>query len=154
MDVFTCAFFGHRDFCGYFECEKRLTETIKELILEKEYVVFLVGREGEFDKFVASIVRKVKKEYFGDNSSLVWVMPYLKADYKNNEEEYDCYYDEIEICDKSQSVHFKSAIKVRNYEMINRADLIICYVEHQTGNTFKTVEYAKKQGKNVVNLYE
>jgi len=36
--------------------------------------------------------------------------------------------------------------------MVDRADLIICYIEHEKGGAWQTVDYAIKQGKLVINL--
>ena len=48
----------------------------------------------------------------------------------------------------------KSAIQIRNHEMVDRADLIICYIEHEKGGAWRTVKYAREQGKTVINLAE
>ena len=37
--------------------------------------------------------------------------------------------------------------------MVDRADLIICYIEHEKGGAWQTVEYALKQQKQVINIY-
>lgn len=42
--------------------------------------------------------------------------------------------------------------QIRNREMVDRADLIICYIEHKEGGTYKTVQYALMIGKTVINL--
>ena len=36
--------------------------------------------------------------------------------------------------------------------MVDRADLIICYIEHEKGGAWQTIDYARKQGKVVINL--
>ena len=36
--------------------------------------------------------------------------------------------------------------------MVDRDDLIICYIEHEKGGAWQTVQYAIKQGKTVINL--
>lgn len=38
--------------------------------------------------------------------------------------------------------------------MVDRADLIICYVERNEGGAFQTVQYAKRKEKQVVNLFD
>ena len=38
--------------------------------------------------------------------------------------------------------------------MVDRADLVICYIEHEKGGAWQTVEYATEQGKTVINLAE
>ena len=48
----------------------------------------------------------------------------------------------------------KFAILKRNEWMINAADLIIAFVTHSYGGTYKSFEYAKKKKKNLINLSE
>ena len=71
MEIFTVAFFGHRYIDNPFRIEERLEEHIYRLLAEKEYVDFLVGRDGEFDQFASSAVLRVRKRYRDDNSSLI-----------------------------------------------------------------------------------
>ena len=42
--------------------------------------------------------------------------------------------------------------QIRNREMVDRADLVICYIEHKEGGAYKTVQYALMMGKTVINL--
>lgn len=154
LDIFTVAFFGYREIDNPFKIEERLEEEIYRLLGEKEYVDFLVGRDGEFDQFASSAVLRVRKRYRDDNSSLILVLPYPKADYLNNVEYYEEYYSEIEISHAASVVHPKAAIQIRNREMVDRADLIICYIEHEKGGAWQSVQYALKQNKNVLNLAE
>ena len=88
--------------------------------MTKNYVEFFIGRDGELVQIVASTVKTVKRSVGDDNSVLVWVMAYPKAEYTNNEESFDEYYDEIEVCAASSQSHFKSAIQVRNRNMVDR----------------------------------
>ena len=148
----TVCFFGHREIYNLFELEEKLEEHIRILLESKEYVEFLVGRNGEFDQLVSSTVRRVKRNYRDDNSALVLVLPYLSAEYEKNEEAFQEYYDEVEICQSSSAAHFKAAMQVRNREMVDRSDLVVCYIEHNSGGAFQTVQYAKKKNKEIVNL--
>ena len=50
--------------------------------------------------------------------------------------------------------HLKSAIQIRNREMVDRADLVICYVESNHGGAWQTVKYAMEQKKKGLNLAE
>lgn len=125
MNLFAVSFFGHRQVDDPFLIEQQLEAIIRELLLTKEYVEFLVGRDGEFDQLVSSTVRRCKRTIRDDNSSLVLVLPYMTAEYRNNEESFHEYYDEIEICLESAEKHFKSAHQVRNRSMVDRSDLVI-----------------------------
>ena len=104
MNTFTVSFFGPRQIDRPFEAEERLEKIIRELIRNKEYVEFLVGRNGEFDQMAASTVRRVKKAVDDANSALVLVLPYMTAEYSNNKESFEDYYDNIEIFDSGYFV--------------------------------------------------
>ena len=152
MEIFTVSFFGHRKVSQFSQVEERLEAVIQRLLEEKEYVEFLVGRSGEFDQLASSAVRRTKRMLRDDNSALVLVLPYLTAEYRNNEESFYDYYDEVEICQSSAEVHFKAAMQIRNWEMVGRSDLIVCCIEHDSGGAYQTVQYARKQQKRIVNL--
>ena len=149
MNTFTVSFFGHRQIDRPFEAEERLERIIRELIRSKEYVEFLVGRNGEFDQMAASTVRRVKKAVDDANSALVLVLPYMTAEYSNNKASFEDYYDEIEVFD---SGHFRSAFGQRNRSMVDRSDLVICCIERNEGGAYETVKYARKNNKRVLNV--
>ncbi len=154
LDIFTVTFFGHRYIDNPLKVEELLEEQIRKLINEKEYVDFVVGRNGEFDQCVSSTVLRVRKNVRDGNSALVLVLPYATAEYLNNQDSFHDYYTDVEISCAASVTHPKSAIQIRNREMVDRADLIICYIEHEKGGAWQTVEYAIKQGKSVINLAE
>lgn len=152
LDIYTVAFFGHRYIDNPLKIEELLEEQIRKLINEKEYVEFLVGRNGEFDQCVSSTVLRVRKNYRDDNSSLVLMLPYPTAEYINNQNYFEDYYNDIEISYAASKAHPKSAIQIRNREMVERADLIICYVEEKQGGAWRTIQYAIQNGKTVINI--
>ena len=154
LDIFTVAFFGHREIDNPFKIEDRLEEEIYRLLGEKEYVDFLVGRDGEFDQFASSAVLRVRKQYRDDNSSLILVLPYARAEYLNNEDSFHDYYSDVEISYAASKAHPKAAIQIRNREMVDRADLVLCAIERQSGGAWQTVQYAMKQEKPVINLFD
>jgi len=154
LNIYTVAFFGHRYIDNPFLIEERLEEQIYKLLSEHEYVDFLVGRNGDFDQYVSSTVLRVRKRYRDDNSSLILMLPYPTAEYLNNEESFHNYYTEVEISYAASKAHPKSAIQIRNREMVDRADLIICAIEKETGGAWQTVQYAMKQEKSVINLFD
>ena len=152
LDIFTVTFFGHRYIDNPLKVEELLEEQIRKLINEKEYVDFVVGRNGEFDQCVSSTVLRVRKNVRDDNSALVLVLPYATAEYLNNEEYFHDYYTDVEISYKASKSHPKSAIQLRNREMVDRADLVIFYIEEKHGGAWQTMQYAIKQKKMVINL--
>ena len=154
MRIYSVAFLGHRYVDNIIKVENLLEEQIRKLIDENEYVVFLVGRNGDFDQCVSSSVLRVRKNHRDDNSALVLVLPYPTAEYLNNENYFHDYYTDVEISYAASVAHPKSAIQIRNREMVDRADLIIYYIEHEKGGAWQTAKYAREQGKTVINLAE
>ena len=146
MNTFTVSFFGHRMIDNALKIESRLEQLIQALLREHEYVEFLVGRDGEFDTIVSSTIHRCMRTIRDDNSAHVWVLPYPTADLRDNEDAYQDYYDEIEVCDTSAGGHFKGAYQTRNREMVDRADLIVFCIQHENGGAWQTMKYAKKQG--------
>ena len=151
LDIYTVSFFGHRELPNMFALEDKLMSILREIINTHEYVEFLVGRDGDFDQLCSSCVRRAIADYATGNASLILVLPYERADYRNNKESFEQYYDEVQICYESSQAHPKGAIFERNKQMVDRADLVICAVERD-GGAAKAVKYAEQQEKEVINL--
>lgn len=151
---YTVSFFGHRIIEDFSWAEIKAEALIRNLILQKEYVEFLVGRNGDFDQIVSSTVKRLQRRIRDDNSALVWVLPYTTAELRNHEESYRTYYDEIEICDAAENSHPKRAYQIRNRQMVDRSDLVVFYVEHNFGGAYQTMRYAQEKGKRIINLAE
>ena len=146
MDTCTVSFFGHRQLDSPLQIEKRLEQLVIELLAAQSYVEFLVGRDGEFDLLAASVIHRCQRTFRADNSALVWVMPYLTAEYRDNEEAFREYYNGIEICEKAAGKHFKAAFQIRNRSMIDRSDLAVFCIQHTNGGAWQMLRYAKRRG--------
>ncbi len=151
----TVSFFGHRIIEDYQNAENKLYELLRVMMGrgEKE-IEFLVGRNGDFDLMTASVVRRLKKEMNVDNVFLTLVLPYETSELKNNTEAFENFYDSIEISEASADANFKFAIVARNREMVDRSDIVVAYVKNKSGGAYQALEYAEKNEKRVVNLYQ
>lgn len=154
MDIFTVSFFGHRQITCPETIETALEHLICELLKHRPYVDFLVGRSGDFDLLTASVIRRCKKIFRDDNSSLILVLPYMTAEYANNESSFLSYYDEVEICPASDRRHFKAAYQIRNRTMVDRSDLVVFCVEHPSGGAYQTMLYTGQHGIPYINIAE
>ena len=152
MNTYTVSFFGHRYIENVLDIESRLEKLIQGLLRNKDYVEFLAGRDGEFDQLVSSAIRRCKREFRSDNCTHVWVLPYLTAEYRDNEESFRDYYDEIEVCEAAAGSHYKNAYQTRNRAMVDRSDLVVFCIQHETGGAWQTMKYAKKQGVPYINI--
>ena len=149
MSIFTVSLFGHREIDDLWRLNDQLTPIIKELIQTKSYIVFLIGRNGEFDEYAASVIKLVQRELGKENSDMSLVLPYKVSDI----EYYEKYYDSIVIPESLFGAHPKSAITLKNRQMIEQSDLVIVYVKHNKGGAYTAMKYAEKLNKKVINLY-
>ncbi len=150
LKTFTVSFFGNR-FINE-NIDDIIDKLLYQIITNNNYTEFLVGRDGDFDIMVASAVRRAKKRFINYNFQLVWVMPYLKSEYKKNANEFNRFYDIVELCELSEMAYPKAAIQIRNKNMIDRSDFCVFYVKENRGGAFKTMQYAIKKNKSIINL--
>ena len=148
MNVFYVSLFGHREINNLQHIDDQLVPIIKELIQTKSHVSFLLGRNGEFDEYAASLIKCVQREVGKENSDITLVLPYAVA----NIEYFEKYYDSIIIPESLYGVHIKSSITLKNRWMIEQSDLVIVYVEHNRGGAYTAMKYAEKLEKNIINI--
>ncbi len=135
-------------FCGHknvYQTE-RVSQQVKQIVssLVKEGAdTFLLGGYGSFDSIAAVAVRDLKKEYPGLRSVLV--LPYLNRDYNTS------LYDES-IYPPIEDVPKRFAISRRNEWMVEKADVIIAYVDHDWGGAATTLRYAERKKKRIINV--
>ena len=149
MNIFTVSLFGHRKMDDLRRLNEQLAPIIKKLIKTKPYVSFLIGRNGEFDEYAASVIKRAQKELGKENNDITLVLPYTVADIAY----YEKYYDSIIIPESLYGAHPKSAITLKNRRMIEQSDLVIFYVEHEKGGAYAAMKYAEKLNKEMINLY-
>lgn len=135
-------------FCGHknvYQTE-RVSQQVKQIVssLVKEGAgTFLLGGYGSFDSIAAVAVRDLKKEYSGLRSVLV--VPYLNRDYDTS------LYDES-VYPPIEDVPKRFAISRRNEWMVDKADVIIAYVDHDWGGAAATLRYAERKKKRIINV--
>ena len=154
LEIFTVSFFGHREVERFRDTEQALENLIHKLLSEHEYVEILIGRNGEFDQLVSSVVHRVRKRLDSSNSSLVLVLPYMTAEFRDNEDSFYDYYDEVEVSQSASGGHFKAAMQTRNKEMVDRSHLVVFYVDHASGGAYQPLKYAKKNEVPYINISE
>ena len=136
MEIYTVSLFGHRDIDDLRDVENRLMPIVSGLIKNKSYVAFLIGRNGEFDEYGASVIKRAQKENGKENNDRTLVLPYRVADV----EYYEKYYDNIIIPEDVHGAHHKAAITLKNRWMVEMSDLVIVYVKREYGGAFNAME--------------
>lgn len=111
------------------------------------YSVFYVGNQGRFDSLVLSVFRELLHEGMKPDFCVVLAYHPTKANVPDIPPEYTFYPEGIE------SVPKRFAISWRNRWMVNRSDVVICYICHEYGGAAKFVNVAQKKGKQIINLH-
>ncbi len=152
MDIYKIAFFGHREVYEFFKVEEKLYRLITDILDKKEYVEFYVGKSGDFDTIVASVIKKIRKDIGTSNNCLILVLPYMVKDMEYLEK----FYDEICVPECAYNFFYKNAYVKRNEWMVENADLVVGYVkeDRQKGGAGKALAYAKNLQKRVINIDE
>lgn len=148
LKIYTVCFLGHRKIDNPLAVGQKLYFLIRDLLNQKEYVEFILGKNGDFDLLAADVVRFAQNRVRKDNSELVLVQ------YQLSEDEAGRNYDRIEVCEKALKVHPKQAISERNKYMIDRSDMLVAYVTRPRGGAHQGVLYAQRKGKKVQNIAE
>ena len=154
MNIYTVSLFGHRSLLNPLVAEANLEREVYQILKNHGYVNFLIGRTGEFDLMAALTIRRVMKTYSRINGTLTLVLPYQNSTVENHKDSFLNLYDQIEICQYSADAHYKSAFQVRNQNMVDRSDLVLCCIEHQSGGAYRTVQYAQQKECQIINLAE
>ena len=149
VNIFTVSLFGHREIDNLWELERQLAPVIRELILTKSYVSFLIGRNGEFDEYAASIIKRMRKEVGAENNDITLVLPYTMASIEN----YAKYYDNVIIPEDIYGAHPKIIITLRNRWMIDQSNCVITCVEHNRGGAYTAMKYAEQLNKEIINIF-
>lgn len=136
-------------FCGHSRVSEpeKVREWLNQILdqfIHEEELSFYLGGYGEFDQMAASVVQEKKK--LNLNVQSVLVIPYLNRKY--NDEMYD-----YTLYPPLETIPPQYAILKRNEWMVSEADVVIAYVTHSWGGAAKTLEYARRRGKEIV-LYQ
>ena len=140
-----CTFLGHRD-CPE-TIKPKLRAVLVDLITNHGVDMFYVGRQGQFDTYVYSELKKLKQEYPQINYAVVLAyMPSKKTVYDD--------YSDTMLPEGIESIHPRYAISWRNNWMLKQSDYVVTYITHTWGGAAQYAEKAKRQKKAIINLVE
>ena len=141
-------------FCGHSNClfsdeeKEKLKQLLIKEIRKNPTCKFYLGGYGDFDSLCLRTLRELKKEF--KSIELIFITPYIDKNYSKLEfAKY--HYDDV-IFPPLENVPRKFAILKRNEWMVEEADLVIAYVMYSWGGAAKTLEYAKRKKKTIINL--
>lgn len=145
MEIYRVSFIGHREIDDFSFIEEQVENIVKNLIETSVYIEFYVGRNGEFDIMVASVIKRVQRDYGKANNSLILVVPYPIA----NMDEMEKYYDEVIYSSELYNVYYKSAITKRNEWLIDNSEMLVAYVVREFGGAYECLKKAQQKGISV-----
>ena len=133
----TCCFFGNRDTPSHIA--DQLTPLLRRLVEETGIDLFLVGKEGTFDRMVALALAQLKKEH--PTGRCYIVLAYMP---KNQSEPLAL---ETLYPEGLENVPKQFAIDRRNRWMLKQSDMTVCYVRNSIGNAARYLEIAQKMAR-------
>ena len=140
------AFFGHSDF--FFDnYQKDCFLKMLEDSLDTSPAEFYIGGYGGFDTFARNCCLEFKKVH--EDAKVILVTPYITLN--KNLEAFSKECDEV-LYPSLESVPPRYAISARNRWMADKADIVICYVNHAWGGAYAACKYCVTKGKKLINL--
>ena len=137
-------------FCGHSEVSqpeavRRWLEDLLVALVEQGADTFYIGGYGAFDRLAAGVLRGCKARY--PHLNIVLILPYLTGNRAADG------YDDT-IYPPLETVPPRVAVLRRNQWMVERSDLLVAYVIHSWGGAAKTLDYAKRRRKPIVQYPE
>ena len=156
-----CAFTGlrpeklpmltNKESVAYLRLRERIRAEIIRLIEIEHVRLFRSGMARGVDMLAARLVLELETEY--SNIALECVIPYENQASSWTERERDEYFDILAHCDPSvmlQTHYSGGCLHRRNRYLVDSADVVLAVWNGADGGTAYTVEYAKKQEKELI----
>jgi len=144
-------FIGHSTVCFHDKIKEVVKEKIRDNIADNETVSCFLGGYGDFDRICAVACRELKSEY--NEIELLYITPYISISEQKKINEMQ----KSKLCDASiyppiEKVPLRYAILKRNEWMIEKADLVIAFVDKSYGGAFNSLNLAKRKKKRIINI--
>ena len=144
----TVCFCGHSKlFSSYDSIKSKCFEIVRGLIAEGADS-FLVGDYGDFDAIATSVCLTLKKE--SPHIEVCLLLPYYRPHIDDYTQQRYNRFDST-ITPPLEDTPYRYRIVKANQYMVDQSDILIAYVR-SSGGAAKTMKYAKRKNKNIVNL--
>ncbi|MBQ5777993.1 MAG: DUF1273 family protein [Oscillospiraceae bacterium] len=154
MDVKVCSFSGHRQIYKVHteSLPLLLSETVDSLI-ESGVSTFQSGGALGFDLLAAGMI--LTKRAKNPELRLRMVLPCRNQDARWPEKFRRAYRNILSSADEViylAEEYSPMCMQRRNRELVDRADVLLCYLMRSFGGTMNTVNYAYDKGIKIINL--
>lgn len=145
----TVCFCGHSDLHGnYDKIKQKCFEVVEKLILESADT-FFVGNYGAFDNLAATVCLSLRESYPVIKVNLI--LPYYRPHVDTYTQERLSRFNETLIPPLEGTPHRYRIVKANQY-MVDQSDIVVAYVESQSGGAARTLRYAAKTGRRTINI--
>jgi len=159
----SCCFTGHRVIKK--DCQSKVRSLLKKNVfemLELGVSVFITGCASGFDMMALEVLIEIKEKYdqYKDKMKIVCYIPCKNHTEKWSDEDIEKYRRLLEKADEQILVTDRTweednkCMKKRNYKMVDDSFYCIAYYTGRRSGTMQTVNYAKRKGRMIINLYE
>ena len=141
---------GHR-YIGY-DLKKERVESFLRKFIEKGFNTFLIGMALGFDTLCFQILERLREE---NNIKIIACIPCPSQPKRFNQKQKEEYFRLLSIADDKvvlSDEYTPYCMQKRNQFMVDNSFAVLCYLNRNSGGTFNTVEYAKKQNVFVINV--
>ena len=151
----TCCFTGHRELPAGWSQWKLATKLEKTIIeqINSGIRFFGVGGALGFDTLAAQTVLRLKKKY--PDIKLILVLPCVDQTRgwpTEDVEEYERIKSRADKVVYTSQEYTQGCMHKRNRHLVDHSSVCVCYLAKESGGTAFTVNYAKKQGLEVINI--
>ena len=152
-----CCFTGHRpEKLSLFEAEvKSLSEKAINTAIENGFTTFITGMAPGVDIWAAEIVLEKRKH--NTSLHLICAMPHPGFEKRKSKYEEDRCQNIIDNADYTQTIcdrYFRACYQRRNEFMVDYSNLVIAVWNGEKSGTKNTIDYAKRKGVKLINIYE
>lgn len=152
-----CCFTGHRP--EKLHCDERMVKTkLKSAIqqaIQDGYVTFIVGMCRGIDLWAGKIVLEEKQQ--NPELHLVVAIPHPDFEKNWNENDKALYFEVLKNADIAKTIsdtYYRACYRKRNEWMVDRSSRVIAAYNGERGGTANTIEYAQRQGTEVINIFD
>lgn len=166
MKEISCCFTGYRPEKFYFSLENdtkelnlfenKLYNVVFSLPVEGA-VKFYCGMAAGFDIIAAEVVIALRETIKKSSVELIAAIPF-KAQAEGFSKHWKARYERV-IKEADRVVllsdnYFSGCYAKRNRYMVDNSDIVITYFDGKAGGTRSTINYAKRKGKQIINVAE
>ena len=141
---------GHRFLAN--DLNKKKVEGFLVKLIEKGFNTFLIGMALGFDTLCFQILERLREK---NNIKIIACVPCPEQPLKFNQRQKEEYFRLLSVADEKvvlSEEYTPYCMQKRNQFMVDNSFAVLCYLNRNSGGTFNTVNYAKKQNVFVINV--